>query len=201
MILFLALRHGHVISRLFAADHSESLLLGVLGLPMLVAGIAQGVSVSAAVGAFLVAIALSGRVAHNAQQLLSPLRARFAAIFFVFFGLSTEPTSIPPVLLPAAILALITSATKIFTGYRAAVGIGFPGDGAPGSRSPARRVFGRHRRPRGRLGNRAAARTARDGLPTADGDCRPDPGPNDGCGLVPSPVSNRQEKFRAIGAG
>jgi CPA2 family monovalent cation:H+ antiporter-2 len=127
VILFLALRHGHVISRLFAADHSESLLLGVLGLTMLVAGIAQGVSVSAAVGAFLVAIALSGRVAHNAQQLLSPLRARFAAIFFVFFGLSTEPTSIPPVLLPAAILALITSATKIFTGYRAAVGIGIPG--------------------------------------------------------------------------
>ena len=126
MILFLALRHGHVISRLFAADHSESLLLGVLGLTMLVAGIAQGVSVSAAVGAFLVAIALSGRVAHNAQQLLSPLRDRFAAIFF---GLSTEPTSIPPVLLPAAILALITSATKIFTGYRAAaaVGIGIPG--------------------------------------------------------------------------
>ena len=35
MILYLALRHGRVISRLFAANHSESLLLGVLGLTML----------------------------------------------------------------------------------------------------------------------------------------------------------------------
>ena len=129
VILYLALRHGPVISGLFAANHSESLLLGVLGLTMLVAGIAQEVNVSAAVGAFLVGIALSGRVAHNAQQLLAPLRDLFAAIFFVFFGLSTEPGSIPPVLLPAAILAVVTIATKTFTGYRAAAaaGIGLPG--------------------------------------------------------------------------
>ena len=128
VILYLALRHGRVISGLFAANHSESLLLGVLGLTMLVAGIAQEVNVSAAVGAFLVGIALSGRVAHNAQQLLAPLRDLFAAIFFVFFGLSTEPGSIPPVLLPAAILAVVTIATKTFTGYRAAAaGIGLPG--------------------------------------------------------------------------
>ncbi len=129
VILYLALRHGRVISGLFAANHSESLLLGVLGLTMLVAGIAQEVNVSAAVGAFLVGISLSGRVAHNAQQLLAPLRDLFAAIFFVFFGLSTEPASIPPVLLPAAILAVITIATKTLTGYRAAAaaGIGLPG--------------------------------------------------------------------------
>ena len=129
VILYLALRHGRVISGLFAANHSESLLLGVLGLTMLVAGIAQEVNVSAAVGAFLVGIALSGRVAHNAQHLLAPLRDLFAAIFFVFFGLSTEPASIPPVLLPAAILAVITIATKTLTGYAAAAaaGIGLPG--------------------------------------------------------------------------
>ena len=129
VILYLALRHGRVISGLFAANHSESLLLGVLGLTMLVAGIAQEVNVSAAVGAFLVGIALSGRVAHNAQQILAPLRDLFAAIFFIFFGLSTEPASIPPVLLPAAILAVITIATKTLTGYAAAAaaGIGVPG--------------------------------------------------------------------------
>ncbi len=115
VILYLALRHGHVVSRLFAANHAESLLLGVLGLTMLVAGIAEEVKVSVAVGAFLVGIALSGRVAQNAQQLLAPLRDLFAAVFFVFFGLSTEPASIPPVLLPAAILAVITIATKTFS--------------------------------------------------------------------------------------
>ncbi|MES2092572.1 MAG: cation:proton antiporter [Actinomycetota bacterium] len=129
VILYLALRHGHVVSRLFAANHAESLLLGVLGLTMLVAGIAEEVNVSVAVGAFLVGIALSGRVAQNAQQLLAPLRDLFAAVFFVFFGLSTPPSGIPPVLLPAAILAVITISTKTFTGYRAAAaaGIGLPG--------------------------------------------------------------------------
>jgi len=129
VILYFALRHGRVISRLFDAHHSESLLLGVLGLTMLVAGVAQQVNVSAAVGAFLIGIALSGRVAHNAQQLLSPLRDLFAAIFFVFFGLSTAPGEIFPVLLPAGLLAVVTIATKTFSGYRAAAraGIGVPG--------------------------------------------------------------------------
>jgi len=128
-ILYLALRHGKLISRLFAAHHNESLLLGVLGLTLLIAGFAQQVNVSAAVGAFLVGIALSGQVAHSAERLLSPLRDLFAAMFFVFFGLSTDPAAIVPVLVPAAILAVVTISTKVLTGYLAArrAGIGVPG--------------------------------------------------------------------------
>ncbi|MCY7325284.1 MAG: cation:proton antiporter [Microbacteriaceae bacterium] len=128
VILYIALRHGRLISAIFAPNHPESLLLGVLGLTMLVAGLAQQVNVSAAVGAFLVGIALSGRVADNAQPLLSPLRDLFAAVFFVFFGLATNPADIIEVLLPASILAVITMATKTFTGYRAAAsaGLGIP---------------------------------------------------------------------------
>jgi monovalent cation:H+ antiporter-2, CPA2 family len=129
VILFLALRHGRLISSLFSPKDSESLLLGVLGLTMLIAGLAAQVQVSSAVGAFLVGIALSGQVAHRAAQLLTPLRDLFAAIFFVFFGLATNPENIPPVLLPAAALALVTMATKTATGYLAArsAGIGIPG--------------------------------------------------------------------------
>ena len=128
VILYFALRHGRVISAIFAPDHPESLLLGVLGLTMLVAGIAQQVNVSAAVGAFLVGIALSGQVAHNAQQVLSPLRDLFAAVFFVFFGLTTDPGSIVPVFVPALILAIVTMGTKVLTGYWAAAraGLGIP---------------------------------------------------------------------------
>lgn len=125
VILYLALRHGRVISAIFAPNHPESLLLGVLGLTMLVAGLAQQVNVSAAVGAFLVGIALSGQVAKNAQQVLSPLRDLFAAVFFVFFGLVTNPADIVPVIVPAAVLALVTMATKVYTGYRAAAAAGF----------------------------------------------------------------------------
>jgi CPA2 family monovalent cation:H+ antiporter-2 len=128
-VLVVAIRYGHVISRMFSAQDPEALLLGVLGLTLLVAGIAAGLQVSAAVGAFLVGIALSGPVAHNATELLTPLRDLFAAVFFVFFGLNTDPRAIPPVLLPAIALALVTMATKVVTGYLAArrVGIALPG--------------------------------------------------------------------------
>ncbi|HEY0699338.1 MAG TPA: cation:proton antiporter, partial [Micromonospora sp.] len=74
LVLVVAIRYGNVISRMFSHKDPEALLLGVLGLTLLVAGLAAGLQVSAAVGAFLVGIALSGPVAHNATQLLSPLR-------------------------------------------------------------------------------------------------------------------------------
>jgi CPA2 family monovalent cation:H+ antiporter-2 len=81
------------------------------------------------VGAFLVGIALSGQVAHHATQILSPLRDLFAAVFFVFFGLSTDPADMPGVLLPALALAVVTMATKVLTGYLGAkrAGIAVPG--------------------------------------------------------------------------
>jgi len=120
VILYIALRHGHFVSRLFPPDQYEPLLLGVLGLTMLVAGVAAEVSVSAAVGAFLVGIALSGRVAENASTVLTPLRDLFAAIFFVFFGLTTDSSALVSVLLPALALAVITIITKLITGGYAA---------------------------------------------------------------------------------
>ncbi|MDT0266865.1 cation:proton antiporter [Streptomyces sp. DSM 44915] len=124
--LFVALRHGRWISKAVSSDNAEMLLLVVLGLTLLVAGIAQRLQVSAAVGAFLVGIALSGEVAHTTRRLFMPLRDLFAAVFFVFFGLSTTPSDIPPVLMPALVLAVVTAGTKIATGWYAArrAGIG-----------------------------------------------------------------------------
>ncbi|HET6297859.1 MAG TPA: cation:proton antiporter [Kribbella sp.] len=120
VVLFAALRYGRVISRAVSSDNPEMLLLVVLGLTLLIAGIAQRLQVSAAVGAFLVGIALSGEVAKGARSLLSPLRDLFAAVFFVFFGLSTDPADIPPVLAVALGLAVLTALTKIATGWYAA---------------------------------------------------------------------------------
>lgn len=120
LILYVALRHGRFLSRLLPDKNAEALLLGVVGITMLVAGLAERVSVSAAVGAFLVGIAISGPVAHQSAQLITPLRDLFAAVFFVFFGISTSPADIVPVLLPAAALAIATIATKTLSGYLAA---------------------------------------------------------------------------------
>ncbi|SCL16141.1 cation:proton antiporter [Micromonospora inyonensis] len=129
LVLVVAIRYGHLISTAMSAKDPEALLLGVLGMTLLVAGIAAKLQVSAAVGAFLVGIALSGPVAHHATELLTPLRDLFAAVFFVFFGLVTDPRDIPPVLLPALALAVVTMGTKTLTGYLAArrAGIAEPG--------------------------------------------------------------------------
>jgi CPA2 family monovalent cation:H+ antiporter-2 len=125
-VLVLALRFGGAVSKLIAAKEAEALLLGVLGLTLLVAGLAEQLQVSAAVGAFLVGIAISGPVAQHAGRLLSPVRDLFAAVFFVFFGLVTDPTQIPMVAVPAAGLAVFTMGTKVVTGWLAArrVGVG-----------------------------------------------------------------------------
>ncbi|MEU1198138.1 cation:proton antiporter [Streptomyces sp. NPDC005813] len=120
LVLLVAVRYGRHISRFVSSDDPEKLLLVVLGLTLLVAGLAQQLQVSAAVGAFLVGIALSGEVAEGAHHLLAPLRDLFAAVFFVFFGLHTNPADIPPVFLSALALAAVTTATKIATGYWAA---------------------------------------------------------------------------------
>ncbi len=124
LILLVALRHGHLVERFVASPSDEVLLLKVLGLTVLVAGIAQRLQVSAAVGAFLVGIALSGPLAHTARELLSPLRDLFAAVFFVFFGLHTNPADLPPVAGIAAALAVTGVATKLITGWVAAARLG-----------------------------------------------------------------------------
>lgn len=120
LVLVLALRYGDFISRLLHSEDRENFLLKLIGAALLVAGIAASLQVSAAVGAFLLGIAISGATAHSAQRILEPLRDLFAAMFFVLFGINTDPTAMPPVLIPAILLALVTTVTKILTGAWAA---------------------------------------------------------------------------------
>jgi CPA2 family monovalent cation:H+ antiporter-2 len=102
----------------------EVLLLRVLGLTLLVAGLAAQLNVSATVGAFLVGVSLSGPVAESAVALLRPLRDLFAAVFFVFFGLQINAVEILGVLPLAVALAAATAATKVATGWWAAARAG-----------------------------------------------------------------------------
>jgi monovalent cation:H+ antiporter-2, CPA2 family len=143
VVLVLALRYGDALSRLVFSPSDEALLLVILGLAMVVAGLAQALQVSAAVGAFLVGIALSGQAAEAAHSLLAPLRDLFAAVFFVFFGLQTDPSLIRPVLLAAVALATVTAATKVATGWWAArrAGIGQRGRWRAGTALVARGEF------------------------------------------------------------
>jgi CPA2 family monovalent cation:H+ antiporter-2 len=124
-----AYRQGDRMTGLVFHHSDEVSLLSIFGLTLVIAGLAEGVNISAAVGAFLVGLSLSGEAVAKAGSLLSPLRDLFAAAFFVFFGLSTDPREIRDVLMVAILLGVITAATKFFAGWWAAArsGVGRAG--------------------------------------------------------------------------
>jgi CPA2 family monovalent cation:H+ antiporter-2 len=111
---------GHHVGRLVATADSEQLLLRVLGVTLMVAALAESLHASAAVGAFLVGLTLTGDTAQRARKVLGPLRDLFAAIFFVAIGLSVDPRELVPMLPVALILGVVTAATKVATGIFAA---------------------------------------------------------------------------------
>lgn len=142
-LLAFAYRYGERFSRLVLSNSSEALLLTLLGVTLTVAGLAERINISAAVGAFLVGVALSGDLIHHARDLLLPLRNLFAAVFFVFFGLQVDPSLIPGVAAVAIVLGVITGATKLATGWVAGrrAGIGVPGRLRTGAALVARGEF------------------------------------------------------------
>ncbi|MCZ2860371.1 cation:proton antiporter [Blastococcus sp. VKM Ac-2987] len=143
LVLLAAQRHGHRLGRLLTHDDDEQVMLRLIGLTLLVAGAAQAMGASAAVGAFLVGLALPASFAERARAILGPLRDLFAATFFVAFGLATDPGAILPVLPAALALAAVTTVTKIGTGWFAAKrdGVAVPGRLRAGTALVARGEF------------------------------------------------------------
>jgi len=113
-------RWGHHVGRLVEHPDSEQLLLRVLGITLMVAAMAESLHASAAVGAFLVGLTLTGETAERARKVLGPLRDLFAAIFFLAIGFSVDPHELVPMIPVALILAVVTAATKVATGAFAA---------------------------------------------------------------------------------
>ncbi|MFI7443966.1 cation:proton antiporter [Nonomuraea indica] len=113
-------RWGHHIGRLVSHPDAEQLMLRLLGITLVVAALAEYVHASAAVGAFLVGLTLTGETAERGRAVIAPLRDLFAAVFFVAIGLSVDPAELPPVLPAALALAVVTAFTKVLTGRYAA---------------------------------------------------------------------------------
>ena len=143
IVLVAARRHGHRLGRLLSSDDDEQVLLRLLGLTLIVAGLTQALGASAAVGAFLVGIAVPHTFADRARAILGPLRDLFAATFFVAFGLSTDPGEVWPVLPAVLLLAVVTTGTKLATGWFAAArdGVARPGRRRAGAALVARGEF------------------------------------------------------------
>ena len=143
LAFLVSLRWGHHVGRALGHPEDEQLLLRILGLTLIVAAVAEHLHASAAVGAFLVGLTLTGPTADRARTVLSPLRDLFAAVFFVAIGLTVAPADLLPMLPFAIGLAAVTAVTKIVTGAYAArrEGAARPGQRRAGAALIARGEF------------------------------------------------------------
>jgi CPA2 family monovalent cation:H+ antiporter-2 len=116
-VISLPAKVGQRASRFVAAESGEVLLISLLGIALVVAGVAEHFHVSYAIGAFLVGIVLSGQVAERARVLLEPLKDSFAALFFASFGLVVDTSTLVKVLPIAALLAGLGALSKFGSGY------------------------------------------------------------------------------------
>lgn len=113
-------RWGHHVGRAIGHPEDEQLLLRVLGLTLIVAALSEQIHASAAVGAFLVGLTLTGKTADRARTVLGPLRDLFGAAFFLSVGFAIAPADLLPKLPIAIALAAVTAVTKVITGAYAA---------------------------------------------------------------------------------
>ncbi|MBZ6495908.1 cation:proton antiporter [Natrinema longum] len=105
--------------RFLDAETNEFVVVRALGVTILVAGIALALGVSEAVAAFFVGMAFSATDhVHDLERLLEPLRDAFAAIFFFWIGLVTDPGLFTlPILGIIVAGVIVTTPTKIVSGY------------------------------------------------------------------------------------
>ncbi len=106
--------------RALEVNSHEFTVLRTLGITVLIAGAALSLQVSEAVAAFFVGMAFSstGHV-HELEELLEPLRDTFAAVFFFWIGLLTDPGVFVDAFVLVAIAAAIvlTTPSKLVSGY------------------------------------------------------------------------------------
>ncbi|MEY3331573.1 MAG: hypothetical protein RL202_839 [Actinomycetota bacterium] len=116
-ILLISVKRENFFSKLFRRYSASALLLTVFGSALIAAGAAGLAGFSGAIAAFLVGLLLTGEVATAVRTRLAPLRDFFAAIFFIFFGLSVDPSEIVKVLPLALLLTVLGGAGKFFIGW------------------------------------------------------------------------------------
>jgi CPA2 family monovalent cation:H+ antiporter-2 len=143
VVLIVAVRRADTVNRFVATPSGEGFLLTVLGITLLISGLAELAQVSAAVGAFLIGTAITGQIAERARASIDPLRDLFAAIFFLFFGIQIDIASVGGVLPVAALLAVVTMVSKYGSAWWSAAraGIGSRGRVRAGTVLMARGEF------------------------------------------------------------
>ena len=117
LVILISFKGSSKLVKILDPSEPGGLLLTVFGAALLAAGLADLVGFSGVVAAFLIGLLLTGEVAETARARLSPIRDIFAAIFFLFFGITTDPAQLPAVLPLAILLAVLGIAGKYLVGW------------------------------------------------------------------------------------
>ncbi len=118
LVLFLIARYGaRFVGRLLDVEDDELLTVLFVGLAVLVAGVAEDLGVSDAIGALMIGIIVAETaVAPRIEHLVLPLRDAFAAIFFFAFGLTIDPADIAAVGVPVLIAVALSIVLNLIAG-------------------------------------------------------------------------------------
>ena len=118
LLLALVVYGSDPFERLLATDSSEFFLLRAIGATVFVAGAALAVGVSEAVAAFFVGMTFSA-TSHvdRLEHRLEPIRDVFAAVFFFWIGLVTDPSLFAGVAALVALAVVVTAPAKFYSGY------------------------------------------------------------------------------------
>jgi CPA2 family monovalent cation:H+ antiporter-2 len=110
-----------VVGRIISSPDDELLTVCFVGLAVLVAGVAEELGVSDAIGAFMVGLVLAeSPAAERIERLVLPLRDAFAAAFFFAFGLTIDPGDVGEVAVPVAAAVALSLVLNLAAGVIAA---------------------------------------------------------------------------------
>ncbi|RLM91030.1 cation:proton antiporter [Halobellus sp. Atlit-38R] len=104
--------------RVLDVSENEAFVLRALAVVVPVAGLALALGVSEAVAAFFVGMGFStSGHRERIERQLTPVRDVFAAVFFFWIGVGTDPRLLGGVAVPLAAAILLTTPSKVFSGY------------------------------------------------------------------------------------
>jgi monovalent cation:H+ antiporter-2, CPA2 family len=125
--LFLLARFGaRLIGALITSAENELLTLLFFGLAVAVAGAAEGLGVSDAIGALMIGLVISQTpLRERVERQALPLRDVFAALFFTVFGATVDLGALDAVVVPVLLAIVVTVAINVAIGVVVARMYGF----------------------------------------------------------------------------
>ncbi|MFC7130335.1 cation:proton antiporter [Haloferax chudinovii] len=118
-LLFVAVQYGTALfARLLDVENQEAFVLRALAVVVPISGAALALGVSEAVAAFFVGMGFStSGHRERLEHLLVSVRDVFAAVFFFWIGLGTDPTLLAAAAVPLVVAVVVSTPSKVVSGY------------------------------------------------------------------------------------